>query len=510
MAFNRLNRWLGYAGLARDGWRAVRAGQETKQQAQKHLAARLGRLRGLPQKIGQMLSLAEDEATAAAFAPLREHAPALPWQQIKPRLQQEWGCEVRELFSWIDPIGKGASLGQVHRGEMKSGTNVAVKIQYPGMRTALATDLNSLGWLSLPLGGLGRGFDLADYQHTLLTSLEQELDYRQEAAQQEACRSAWQEIEEICVPRVQQDLTTENVLVTEWQDGDSWNDVCQRWPLAAKEALAETLVRWWIHSYFRSGMVHADLHPGNLRFRRVSRDVQIVVFDFGSVQRVSSEEQQALADLIAATEQGSDRLLAEFLRLGFDYDKLRPLEAKLPALCRVLLAPFLAEGPFQIHTWNLGEQVQQILGDDRWNFRLAGPPGLMFLLRSLHGMLHYLTQLKVAVDWRSLMQKFAPPPTRSFALPLLNEPIIPAQLAKAAEHLRIRVSQQGETRVQLTFPARAVENLADLMGEELLARIQAQGIQLAQIAEQVRQSDYAPGPLFELTTGDKRAAVWLE
>ena len=108
------------------------------------------------------------------------------------------------------------------------------------------------------------------------------------------------------------------------------------------------------------------------------------------------------------------------------------------------------------------------------------------------------------------MQKFAPPPTRSFALPLLNEPIIPAQLAKAAEHLRIRVSQQGETRVQLTFPARAVENLADLMGEELLARIQAQGIQLAQIAEQVRQSDYAPGPLFELTTGDKRAAVWLE
>jgi len=502
-----------YAAMAKDGWR-IRHGRtdDVQSRARKHLAERMGRLRGLPQKLGQMISFSSGDAESTQdYAALQENAEPLPLSTVRPILESEWGRPVDQVVQEIAAGANAASLGQVHRATLNDGREVAVKVQYPGIREAIQLDLKMLGWLSLPVGNLRRGFDLAGYADVILNDIDKELNYAQEAEFQRAFSSWAQEDSFLAVPNVVDELSTSKVLVTEWQEGDHWNEVQTAWTEQEKNELGGALVRFFHEGLFQRALLHADWHPGNLRFRRSDTGVELLLYDFGCVYRPSDEERLTLLRLIRATHQEDEPPYPLFAKLGFQEDYLEPLASKLPALCKVLFEPYAVEYPYNLDDWRLGERFSDILGDDRWNFRIAGPPSLIFLLRAFHGLLFYTSGLEARVPWnrvvRPLFKRFAED-MRGLQLPAINDAT--NDFGSLAKHLKIRVVDDGRTKVQLTHRASAIDNLDDLLDEPLKKRIDDQGINLSEVVASVRRGGYRPGNVFDLDDDKKQILVWLE
>ncbi len=514
MALSTIRRMTGYVGLARDAYRLRRADDEQVQElARRHLIQRMGKLRGLPQKLGQMLSFShgQDDVSAEDFSALNESAQPLPVDAVRPLLTTAWGGPPEQFVKHFDPSAKAASLGQVHAATMHDGRRVAVKVQYPGIRDAVMADLKMFGWLSVPLGGLRRGFDLASYRQVVLEDIERELDYRQEAENQRRF-SEWADNEpRLAVPRVVDELSTDKVLVSAWEDGDDWKTVQREWSQEDRAKLAETLLALFLEGLFSRGLLHADWHPGNLRFRRIGGRVQLLLYDFGCVHKPSEEERLTLLRLIQATADRDDSPMPLLLKMGFQGEYLQPLSANLPALCRILFEPFCVDYAYDMPDWRLGERVGDILGDDRWNFRIAGPPSAIFLLRAFHGLMYYMEGLPAPVRWRRLLDPYLSRHRKAMnALELPEAVGDEGSFATLATVMKIRVTENGRTKVELTTLAASIDHLQDLLDEETTQRIQQRGIDLSAVTADVRRRGYAPGPVFDMTEGAKQIAVWLQ
>ncbi len=516
MVVESLHRTLQYASLAHDAYRLKRSDdRQVAELVKKHLAQRMGKMRGLPQKLGQMLSFsydaATDENTSGAFDTLQESAEPLPLETVAPQLETAWGRSYKAVLSNIEPDACAASLGQVHQARLHDGRDVAVKIQYPGIRDAVMHDLRMLGWLSVPVGNLRQGFDLSAYKAVILDDLDRELDYRLEAAQQAAFADWADDREWLIVPRPVDELSTDSVLVSLWEEGEHWQDVRRHWNPNQRRKLARLLVRFFIEGLFQRGLLHADWHPGNFRFRRHGNDVSLVVYDFGCVFQPSLEQRLTLLRLIRATSLRGEPPLPLLLALGFNEQYLDPMVDKLPALCQVMFEPFTSEAPYDISRWRLGERVGDILGDDRWNFRIAGPPQLIFLLRAMHGLSFYLHGLGEAVPWRRELEPHLQAMAADIDRIVLPTPNVPGRsFDSLSKYLKIRVQQGGETKVQLTSPASAIDDLAELLPGDVKRRIDELQIDLASLVSDVRRRGYAPGEVFRLQDGDKQIEAWLE
>jgi predicted unusual protein kinase regulating ubiquinone biosynthesis (AarF/ABC1/UbiB family) len=505
MALPNLTRLADYTQLAADAARARFAlSSASRSRAQRHIADRLGRMRGLPQKMGQLLSLCDmTEECTADYAALQDSAEPLPWCNLVPVLEKQWGRRVSAITHAVDPRGHAASLGQVHRVTLHNGHDVAVKVQYPGIREALDSDLAMLGWLTKPIGGLQRGFDLERYRSTLRESLLHELDYSREAAEQRRFASDWHGDDQVVIPAVFDELSTAKVLTTRWETADRFTHVLANWSPECKTRLASLLVRFFLQSLFRHGAVHADWHPGNFRFHSTDQGLKLVVYDFGCVWRPSAIERTALREFLTSGET-PDVAWNALLTLGFDRSALAPLAGRLSALSQVLSEPFKSTRPFDPSQWNLGSRVTEILGDDRWNFRIAAPPSLMFLMRTLHGLLKFLTDLTAPVAWRPLFEEAIARETHTISRTAFSLPPV------TCTTLKIRVTANGQTKVQLSFPATALERIGDLMPEEISGRIADSGINLPALAISAQSRNYAAGPICECLFGDKKVRLWLE
>ena len=516
MAIRSLSRMAAYAGLAHDAYKLRRTDEEqVGNAARKHLIERMGKMRGLPQKLGQMLSFShageEDPNEESDYASLQESAEPLPLSVVRPVMENAWGRPIERVLREIEPHARAASLGQVHRAVTLDGRDVAVKVQYPGIYDAVLADLKLLGWLSVPVGGLRRRFDLSAYRQVILEDLQEELDYRIEATSQRQFVEWADENPFLVVPRVVDDLSSERVLVSEWVEGDHWQTVCGEWGEADKKSMAKGLLKMFLESLFVRRAVHADLHPGNLRFRCNGNRVQLVLYDFGCVYRPSDAERLTLLRLIRATARRTEAPLPLLLNLGFSREYLEPLADKLPALCKVLFEPFCVDYPYDPNDWRLAERVSDVLGDDRWNFRAAGPPALVFLLRAFHGVIYYLQSLSAPVMWGRMLG----PVLEAYAdeMDRLDLPSVEVEhrdFSSLAQYLKIRVQNEGRTKVLLTSRADGIDDLENLIDDDLRGKIVREGIDLPAIVRDVRQRGYVPGPVFQLVDGQKQVDVWLE
>ncbi len=505
-----LGRTLGHleAGLAARKLKRCHGGL-ARRRAAAHLQQRLGRLRGLPQKVGQILSMGEGDS-AAELARLQNGGPALPRAEVETLLEGAWGRDLSSVCRDVSEHGLAASLGQVHRATLRDGREVAVKVRYPGIEAAVRSDLRSLGWLSRPLGNLKRGFDLQGYQQVLTDGLTAELDYHREARNQrdvaEAARGT-----DLIVPEVVEEFSTSEVLVTTWEAGATLDDV-RGWPETERAALGAALVSTFLRLTFDHGLVHADPHPGNYAFRRGPNAPRVVLYDYGCVDRLARRERLTILRLLrdATRKEATADPFPLLIDLGFDADLLRPLRHKLPALCAVLFEPFATRGAFDSAQWNRGQRAADILGEDRLNFRAAGSPRLIYFLRAFEGLCYYLRQLAVPVWWSKgltdLFERYAGELDRlEFA-----EPADPnATYGCLAESLHIQVTDGGRPRAQLQLPAGAVERLEQFIDGDLADKIAARGISLPELLERVRSNHYAPQEILSLEDGQRRVEVRL-
>ncbi|MBL9139149.1 MAG: AarF/ABC1/UbiB kinase family protein [Verrucomicrobiales bacterium] len=485
--------------------------------ARRRLIQRLGLMHGLPQKLGQLLALPELRDSDHAYSVLTEGSPGLAprdaLDEIRRCLAQDSSpTESRALskvFRYVDPKGIGASLGQVHRAQLMDGTRVAVKIQFPGILDAVDTDLHALGWLTEPVGGLRRGFDGAAYRAEIGGMLRSELDYRREADHLEAYAAAVRHLP-VRVPRVFREYSGPRLLTMTWMDGERL-DAAIRWPSEDRARVAEILAELFFGSLMGWGLLHADPHPGNYRFSRDGGAVRVGLLDFGCVKRVPGRLARSLSDLVRAGRGGwldSASAFEAFAGMGFSVEALGRLRGKLEAIARCLIAPLVQPRPLRIAEWRLGDRLVEILGADRMVFRTAGPPDFIFILRAWHGLLHQLRALDVAVPWQEVWDRVvADGRAGHFGEEAVEEE--PEEVPCLAAQLRLQIVDRGQTKVDLSFPARCVNQLEDLMPHGLPERLRGRGWDVQRIVDESRCRGHAPAELFVCDEGERRVRVWL-
>ncbi len=480
--------------------------------ARRQLAARLGKLKGIPQKIGQMLSFSWDnDDSGNEFSKLQDSAEPWPVDELLPVIEAAWGRPLEQVLARFDDSGRAASLGQVHRAQLRDGRDVALKIQYPGIQQAIDTDIRQLGWLSMPLGGLNRGFNLDGYRQEILADLHTQLDYRLELRSQAAMVQLASGHPSIVIPAVLPEYSSSNVLTTQWVTGESWDDARSSLTSSQRTELAACLVRLFFEGVLLHGLMQSDWHPGNVRIQRAGAKASWVLYDFGGMCRLTSEQCTPWHGSSSPRAIMANRRI----RCSSSSALIPTCSRHCSTSCRHFVRrsskPFIAEYSYDVAEWNLSERISDILGADRWNFRLAGPASLIPLLRAFHGLTFYLTGLGVPMRWSKLVEPCLSQlrdDVASLALPAASAD--DRGFAGTARWLKIRVRRAGQTVVELTQPAAAIERLAELLDETLTRRIENGGSCLASIVQDIRRRGYAPGVVFALQDHEKDVSVSLE
>ncbi len=415
---------LGVAGLARrlTGADAETVRRDVRSRRIAHTRTVLGRSKGGALKAGQFLSAVEalfpadpDRAWQQALTGLQEGNPAVPWRDAEGVLTADLGPAWRELFLELDetPVA-AASIGQVHRGRWRDGTprgrDVAVKIQYPGVREAIVTDLRLLAAAGRLTGLIARGLALPAIVAELRVRLLEELDYEQEALHQKAFHDAYADGEaaaEAVVPGVVR--ATPRVLVQDWLDGVSLARLATDGSPADRDRAGLLYQRFLLSGPQRAGRLHTDPHPGNFRYLP---DGRLGVLDFGSCLHLPDGLPPGFGRLIRALDAGSDTDVLAALR---DYGLLRPGVELDVAKLRDYLAPFGEPARHETFTYSSAWLRQQFsrVNDPRnpefaVGLKLTIPPEQLFTFRVWLGIVGVLSRLEATVPVGAELRRWLP------------------------------------------------------------------------------------------------------
>lgn len=418
---------LGYAGRSAIGLGKRIGGapaeavlSELQQRTAEQLFRTLGELKGGAMKVGQAMSIFEAALPEDVAAPYREHltrlqdaAPPMPTITVREILARELGDEVTRLTD-LDPLpAAAASIGQVHRAKW-DGRDVAVKVQYPGAGDALRNDLRQLARVARGLGPAFPGIDLKPLVDELQARVEEELDYGLEADAQRIFAAEYADDPAITVPGVV--AGRDQVLVTEWLESPaSLAQVIRDGSKAERDHYGELYMRFLFGGPSRTGMLHADPHPGNFRLlpNADGSPGKLGVLDYGAVARLSERSlPRSLGALIRiAGMDDYDQLVEELRAEGFIKDKVNVDAPRL----RSYLAPFIE--PMQAETFTFSREWMQEqfkrLNDPRGDaypvmLRLNLPPAYLLIHRTWVGGVGVLSQLGATISFRSILEESLP------------------------------------------------------------------------------------------------------
>ncbi|MDT0386997.1 ABC1 kinase family protein [Streptomyces dubilierae] len=321
---------LGIAGRATWGFgkrivgeSAELVGRELQQRTAEQLFKVLGELKGGAMKFGQALSVFESalpEEVAgpyrAALTKLQEAAPPMPTRTVHGVLRERLGESWQELFlEFEDKPAAAASIGQVHRAVWHDGREVAVKVQYPGAGEALLSDLNQLSRFSRLLGPLIPGMDIKPLIAELKDRVSEELDYGLEAQAQQTHAEEFADDPDVLVPHVVHQ--SEQVLITEWIDGIPLSEIISDGTQEQRDRAGQLLARFLFSGPARTGLLHADPHPGNFRLLPGGPDGEddwrLGVLDFGTVDRLPGGLPATIGESLRMTLDGEAEAVYELL-----------------------------------------------------------------------------------------------------------------------------------------------------------------------------------------------------
>ncbi|MCH5672769.1 ABC1 kinase family protein [Streptomyces gilvus] len=420
---------LGFAGRATWGLgkrivgeSAEIVGRELQQRTAEQLFKVLGELKGGAMKFGQALSVFESalpEEVAgpyrAALTKLQEAAPPMPTRTVHTVLGERLGANWQELFlEFEDKPAAAASIGQVHRGIWHDGREVAVKVQYPGAGEALLSDLNQLSRFARLLGPLIPGMDVKPLIAELKDRVSEELDYGLEAQAQSAHAEEFTDDPDVVVPRVVHQC--DQVLITEWMDGVPLSEIIADGTQEQRDRAGQLLARFLFSGPARTGLLHADPHPGNFRLLpggpAGEDDWRLGVLDFGTVDRLPGGLPTPIGDSLRMTLDGDAEAVYELLREeGFVKESIE-LD---PAAVLDYLLPIIEPARVDAFTFTRGWMRSQAarIADPRSPAYQLGkqlnlPPAYLLIHRVTLSTIGVLCQLGATVRLREELEEWLP------------------------------------------------------------------------------------------------------
>ncbi|MFE2240359.1 ABC1 kinase family protein [Streptomyces virginiae] len=393
--------------------------RELQQRTAEQLFRTLGELKGGAMKFGQALSVFESalpEEVAgpyrAALTKLQEAAPPLPTATVHQVLTDRLGPDWRDLFEeFEDKPAAAASIGQVHRAVWHDGRRVAVKVQYPGAGEALLSDLKQLGRFAGLLGPLVPGMDIKPLIKELRDRVSEELDYELEAEAQRTHADAFADDPDVIVPDVVHQ--GDQVLVTEWLEGTPLSEVIADGTEEERDRAGQLLARFLFSGPARTGLLHADPHPGNFRLiPGADGGMRLGVLDFGTVDRLPGGWPKPIGRSLRMTLDGDaegvyGHLCAEgFVRESVELDPDAVLDYLKP-----IIEPAEAEEFTFTRPWLRGQAAR--IADPRSPAHQLGrqinlPPSYLLIHRVTLSTIGVLCQLGATVRLRDELDTWLP------------------------------------------------------------------------------------------------------
>ncbi len=352
------------------------------------LTERLAQMRGAVMKVGQLLSMDGQSVLPAPFAELlarlRDQAYAMPATQLAEVLGREYGSDWHRRFKHFSfaPIA-AASIGQVHRAETHEGEVLALKVQYPGVRASIDSDVANLALLMRMPGLTPPGVELDSVLEQLRAQLHTETDYAAEARAATAYRERLGETPDLFVPRVHATHSTAHILAMDFAPGTPVEALMQpSVPQAQRDRVAAALCRLAVKEFFGMRLVQTDPNFGNYLFDAASG--RIGLLDFGAAQEVGPDRIDQMRALGHALRHANPQRTHEAaLAAGLVHPSDTP--AQRDGVVQLLLAvgePLRTHGPYDFGASTL---IKTVFEQGQAQFFEAGygqpPPADMLLLQ---------------------------------------------------------------------------------------------------------------------------------
>ena len=338
-------------------------------------------------KLGQILSTRPDILPPnyiKALTALQANVPPVSWEAIERLLSQELGQPIESVFSKINqqPIAAG-SIGQIHRATLTTGEEVAIKVQRPGIDKIVEQDISLIKGVAelVSLTDFGENYDIVELADEFSQAIKAELDFTKEANYTDKIRnnlseSRWFDTEQLVIPKVYREVTSEKILVLEWLHGKPILEADLNIPESTKsieirkQEITTLLFRAFFQQLYLDGFFHADPHPGNIFYLDNGK---IAIIDCGMVGKLDPRTQQILTELLLAIfdldAQGCTQLTIE-LSQGGKAESLERLRNDYEQILRKYYDLSLSQ-------FNFSEVVYEILQIARKNkLKVPGNLGL--------------------------------------------------------------------------------------------------------------------------------------
>lgn len=425
--------------------RALIANRERRQklhdeyhlQTAEEAAKVLGNMKGVFMKIGQIVSFANEsmpEHARAAMAQLQQDAPPMAFPLVRGVVEEELGADLGSVFKEFseEPLA-AASIGQVHRAKLLDGTDVAVKVQYPGVADAIRADLNATGVLAAMINSVNKNIDAKAVVAELRERMLDELDYRREAQNQQLFCDLWANHPYIHIPKVYHEHTRGRMLVQEFKKGLKFYDFLQASTQKERNLTVHVLMDFVYDSMFRFHVFNGDPHPGNYIFHE---DGGITFLDFGCIKYFDTKLIDDLQAMSRALVSGDRTDFAKFCRAIQIVLPNRPMDVEfLWDFFSYHIGPYVKD---EIFTFD--KAWLEKAGDIMDTRKLQGinlPPDLLFFNRITFGLNAIFHKLGASANFYKMNLRYLHPernlpPAVSYLGVMLDERFASAQKMPAA------------------------------------------------------------------------------
>lgn len=382
----------------------------------RRLADELSRMRGAAMKMGQLLSMDAGELLppelAQILSRLRAEANPMPPQQLKTVLTAAWGPDWLRRFQRFEvrPLA-AASIGQVHRALTRDGRDLAIKVQYPGVRRSIDSDVTNVGALLRLSGLVPRGLDLDALLAEARRQLHEEADYPREGACLRRFGALLEEAPDFRVPALAPDLTTDCVLAMSHEPGHPVEDLVTA-PQEERDRVATLLLGLALRELFEFGLMQTDPNFANYRYQPETG--RIVLLDFGATRSFPAPFRALCRDMLRAGQSGEREALRAAAQ-GFGLLEARTppgLEKTLLDLLTLALSPLRTTGEFDFGSSDLAQRLNAAgltLAEERAELPLP-PVDALYVQRKFGGLYLLATRLRARVDLQALTAPYLTPP----------------------------------------------------------------------------------------------------
>jgi len=368
-------------------------------------------LRGAFMKLVQMLSMRSDilpSEVVNILSVVQSSVPPMDYNLIRAQVKTELGKYPEQLFKRFDREAfAAASLGQVHRARLKSGEDVVVKIQYPGVDETVVQDLQNMKALLhiftlITRDVLRQKFDTGEIYQEMEERLREELDYVHEANNVALFQRLFADDNEVVIPRVYSDFSSRRVLTMEFIDGYKLQDILA--PGVDKELKDWVAVKYFQITWrqiFEFGVLHTDPHPGNYL---VTYHPKLAMLDFGSVRVFPEEIRKGYHTLAKAILERDEETMARcFVLLGY----LDPGDdpAPLVRIMYIIFEPVLEDRVSDPRDFDSVGKTMEITAIGLENRIFNAPGHRLFLVRALLGLDSYVHQFGTVTNWHRLFRE---------------------------------------------------------------------------------------------------------